>query len=61
MCSILAIPLYAVYIMCRQPTGLSCETYRSLTKPNDKWGPAKEEDRTGRYGRHSGFEKNVET
>ena len=61
MCSILVIPLYAVYIMCRQPTGLSCEAYRFLTKPNNKWGPAKEEDRTGRYGRHSGFEKDVET
>ena len=48
--SIIAIPLYAGYIMCKQPTGLSCATYRSLTKPNEKWGPAKDKDRTGRYG-----------
>ena len=47
--TILVIPLYAAYVLCKQPTGLSCEAYRTLTKPNAQWGPAKEKDRVGKY------------
>ena len=53
----LPVPLYALILMCRQPTGLSCAAYKTLMKPSDEWGPKSEEDRQGRYKK---IEKDVE-
>ena len=47
--AVFAIPLYAFYVMCQHSSGFGCQSYRALTKPNDKWGPARNEDRVGRY------------
>ena len=58
--TILVIPLYAAYVLCKQPTGFSCEAYRTLTKPNAQWGPANDKDRVGRY-LNSDFQFKVET
>ena len=49
MSTVVMVPLYALYVMCREPTGLSCASYRRLIKPNAEWGPAREENRVGRY------------
>ena len=45
------IPLYALYVMCRHPAGLSCAAYKDLTKANENWGPSKDGDRVGKYQR----------
>lgn len=44
---LIIIPLYAFFVMCEHPAGISCEAYRALTKPNHKWGPLREENRVG--------------
>ena len=49
MSVVVIIPVYAFNAMCQHPSGFGCESYRALTKPNDKWGPARDEDRIGRY------------
>ena len=49
------IPLYAFFALCKHPAGLSCEAYRALTRPTDKWGPLREENRVGtKYEMNSG-------
>jgi len=47
--TVLPVPLYALFVMFREPTGLSCTSYKKLTRPNAQWGPRRQEDRTGRY------------
>ncbi|XP_074858276.1 sodium- and chloride-dependent glycine transporter 1 isoform X3 [Carettochelys insculpta] len=47
--SVLCIPLYAAYRLCRAPGATLLQRLRNATKPSQDWGPALAEHRVGRY------------
>ncbi|CAM4595162.1 unnamed protein product [Lepidochelys olivacea] len=47
--SVLCIPLYAVYKLCRADGNTLLQRLKNATKPSQDWGPALAEHRAGRY------------
>uniref|UniRef100_A0A8C3FAW8 Sodium- and chloride-dependent glycine transporter 1 n=1 Tax=Chrysemys picta bellii TaxID=8478 RepID=A0A8C3FAW8_CHRPI len=47
--SVLCIPLYAVYKLCRAEGDTLLQRLKNATKPSQDWGPALAEHRAGRY------------
>ncbi|EMP34180.1 Sodium- and chloride-dependent glycine transporter 1 [Chelonia mydas] len=47
--SVLCIPLYAVYKLCRADGDTLLQRLKNATKPSQDWGPALAEHRAGRY------------
>uniref|UniRef100_A0A8C0GFJ6 Sodium- and chloride-dependent glycine transporter 1 n=1 Tax=Chelonoidis abingdonii TaxID=106734 RepID=A0A8C0GFJ6_CHEAB len=47
--SVLCIPLYAVYKLCRVEGDTLLQRLKNATKPSQDWGPALAEHRAGRY------------
>ncbi|XP_034636325.1 sodium- and chloride-dependent glycine transporter 1 [Trachemys scripta elegans] len=47
--SVLCIPLYAVYKLCRTEGDTLLQRLKNATKPSQDWGPALAEHRAGRY------------
>jgi len=52
--SLVFIPLYAFYVMFRDPAGISCAAYRRLTKPAPTWG-FKTAEKGGSWSVNDGF------
>ncbi|XP_067581957.1 sodium- and chloride-dependent glycine transporter 1 isoform X5 [Pseudorca crassidens] len=49
--SVICIPLYALYQLCRTDGDTLLQRLKNATKPSRDWGPALLEHRTGRYAR----------